>query len=57
MSNSRSIMHSKVKEMICDAQGCFNRADEEIQIPVGTIGEISVSVCNNCKHKFVRLSQ
>ena len=42
--------------MICEAQGCFNRADEEVRIPVGHIGEISVSVCNNCKHKFVRLS-
>ena len=52
MSNSRSILHSK--EMICEAQGCFNRADEEIRIPVGHIGEISVSVCDNCKHKFVR---
>jgi hypothetical protein len=57
MSDSRSIMHPEVNEMICEAQGCFNRADEEIRIPVGHIGEISVSICNNCKHKFVRLSQ
>jgi hypothetical protein len=48
MSNSRSILHSKVKEMICEAQGCFNRANGEIRLPVGHIGEISVSVCNNC---------
>jgi hypothetical protein len=57
MSDSRSILHPKVKEMICEAQGCFNRADEEIRIPVGHIGEISVSLCDNCKHKFVRLSR
>jgi hypothetical protein len=57
MSDSGSILHSKVKEMICEAQGCFNKANEEIRIAVGHIGEISVSICNNCKHKFVRLSQ
>jgi hypothetical protein len=57
MSNSRSILHSKFKEMICEAQGCFNRANGEIRLPVGHIGEISVSVCDNCKHKFVKLSQ
>jgi hypothetical protein len=57
MSDSRSILHPKVKEIVCEAQGCFNKANEEIRISVGNIGEISVSVCNNCKHKFVRLSQ
>ena len=56
MSDQRSI-HPKVKEMICEAEGCFNKANEEIRIPVGNIGEISVSICNNCKHKFLRLSQ
>lgn len=57
MSDSRSIVHSKVKEMICEVQGCFNNANEEIRIAVGHIGEISVSICNNCKYKFTRLSQ
>jgi hypothetical protein len=52
MSDSRSILHSKVKERTCEALGCFNGAEEEIILPVGQIGEISVSVCNNCKHKF-----
>jgi hypothetical protein len=38
MSDSRSILHPKVKEMICEAEGCFNKANEEIRIPVGNIG-------------------
>jgi hypothetical protein len=54
MSNSKSVLQPKVKEMVCEAQGCFNKANEEIRIPVGNVGEISVSVCNNCKHKFAR---
>ncbi len=38
--------------MVCEAQGCFNKANKEIRIPIGTVGEISVSVCNNGKQEF-----
>jgi hypothetical protein len=38
---------------ICEAQGCMAVAEEEIKVSVGQIGEIDLSVCNNCKPKFV----
>jgi hypothetical protein len=40
-------------QCICEAQGCFAVAEEEIKVPVGKIGEINLSVCSKCKPKFI----
>jgi hypothetical protein len=53
MHNPNPILHLEANEDICEALGCFATANEEIQIPVGHTGEISLSVCSNCKSKFV----
>lgn len=38
---------------ICEAEGCFAVAEGEIKVPLGQIGEIKLSICNNCKPKFI----
>jgi hypothetical protein len=57
MRNSNSILRLEANEDICEALGCFAIANEEIQIPVGSIAEISLSVCRKCKPKFVNTNQ
>ena len=43
----------ETNKQICEAEGCFATAGEEIKISVGQIGEIILSVCSNCKPKFM----
>lgn len=38
---------------ICDAVGCSATATEEIKVSVGQLGDIHLSVCANCRPKFV----
>lgn len=42
-----------MREAICEAHGCLAAAEQEIKVPVGQIGEINLSVCTNCKPKFI----
>ena len=42
-----------VTKQICDAEGCFAAAEEEIKVPVGQMGEISLAVCRKCKPRFI----
>jgi hypothetical protein len=37
---------------ICDAEGCFANATEEIKMSVGQFGSIDLYICSNCKPKF-----
>jgi hypothetical protein len=41
------------QKITCEAYGCFASAEEEINVPVGQTGEIYLSVCRNCRSKFV----
>lgn len=41
------------QKITCEAYGCFASAEEEINVPVGHTGEIYLSVCRNCRSKFV----
>lgn len=38
----------------CEASGCLAAAEEEITIAVGQTAEINLSVCNDCRSKFIR---
>lgn len=40
-------------KQICEAEGCFSTAEEEIKISVGQSGKINLSVCAKCKPKFI----
>jgi hypothetical protein len=50
---SKPTLSLETNKQICEADGCFATAEEEIKISVGQIGEINLSVCSNCKPKFV----
>jgi hypothetical protein len=43
---------SKSIDGICEVQGCYALAEEEITVAVGQIGKINVIICRNCKPKF-----
>jgi hypothetical protein len=49
---SKRTVYLEPNKRICDAEGCLAIAEQEINVPVGQIGEISLSVCNKCKPKF-----
>ncbi|WP_162477458.1 hypothetical protein [Nitrososphaera sp. AFS] len=52
MSRSPLSLESNKYKQICEADGCLAIAEEDIKVSVGQIGEINLSVCNNCKPKF-----
>lgn len=37
----------------CEAVGCCAKAVEEIRVKVGQLGFIRLTLCSNCKSKFV----
>lgn len=41
-----------LRGIICEAYGCLGAAEQKINIPVGQIGKMEVSVCSNCRPKF-----
>jgi hypothetical protein len=43
---------SKSNDGVCEVQGCYAVAEEEMRVPVGQIGEITIVICRNCKPKF-----
>lgn len=45
--------NSATGKVTCEAFGCFEAAEEKINIPLGKTGEINLSVCSNCRPKFV----
>lgn len=50
---SKPTLFLETNKQICEADGCFTTAEEEIKISVGQIGEINLSVCSKCKPKFI----
>jgi hypothetical protein len=50
---SNPTLSVETNKQICEAYGCCATAEEEIKIFVGQIGEINLSVCSNCKPKFM----
>jgi hypothetical protein len=50
---SKPTLSLEPNKQICEAEGCFATAEEEIKISVGQFGEINLSVCSNCKPKFI----
>ena len=53
---SISIAHKKIdiqdKNVICEANGCYKQATNEIKLAVGQFGKISLFLCKNCIPKF-----
>jgi len=45
-------MSSEVNNSICEAIGCFAKAKFKVPINVGTIGKISLFLCENCRPRF-----
>ena len=41
-----------VNNAICEAVNCFSRATVQIEVKVGQLGSISLSLCNDCVCKF-----
>jgi hypothetical protein len=50
---SENTLTSELNKQICEANGCFAIAEQEIIVPVGQIGKIVLSVCSGCKPKFI----
>jgi hypothetical protein len=51
-SLENSISQETRKNVYCEAAGCFSIASNEIVVKIGKLGTITLSVCNNCIHKF-----
>jgi hypothetical protein len=53
---SISIPHKKIniqdKNVICEANGCYKHATNEITLAIGQFGKISLFLCTNCIPKF-----
>jgi len=43
--------------IICEASGCSAEATDKIAVKVGTLGVISLLLCNNCVSKFQEVRQ
>jgi hypothetical protein len=37
---------------VCDASGCFSKATEILEVQVGDLGKVSLSLCKRCRPKF-----
>ena len=48
-NNVIDIQHNNV---ICEANGCYKHATNEITLDVGQFGKISLFLCRNCIPKF-----
>jgi hypothetical protein len=43
----------EVNNGICEAANCFLQATVQVDVKVGQLGRITVSLCENCVFKFV----
>lgn len=48
-----SIIRSEINKKMCEALGCFAKATTEVSVPVINLGMIKLTVCNDCKPKFL----
>jgi hypothetical protein len=49
--NHDTLASDHYKEL-CEAIGCFAKAENEVSVPVGELGVIILLVCDNCMRKF-----
>ena len=42
----------EVNKQICEANGCYKHATNEIKLDVGNFGKISLFLCMSCVPKF-----
>ena len=43
---------SKGQDIICEASECYAKATDKVTVTVGTLGVISLALCNDCVSKF-----
>ena len=52
ISIPNNIIDIQNNNVICEANGCYKQATNEIKLDVGQFGKISLFVCSNCIPKF-----
>ena len=52
ISIPNNIINIQDNNVICEANGCYKQATNEIRLDVGQFGKISLFVCRNCIPKF-----
>ena len=49
-----NIIDIQDNNVICEANGCYKQATNEIKLDVGQFGKISLLLCRNCVPKFTK---
>ena len=52
ISIPNNIIDIQNNNVICEANGCYKQATNEIKLDVGQFGKISLFLCRNCLPKF-----
>ena len=52
LSKPNNIIDIQDNNVVCEANGCYKQATNEIKIDVGQFGKISLFLCKNCLPKF-----
>jgi len=50
---NQSTITPEVNNGICEALNCFSPATVQVNVKVGQLGRIALSLCENCVCKFV----
>lgn len=45
-------LEKETNKPICEALGCYDTSTQKIEISAGKLGKFSLSICDNCLHKF-----
>lgn len=48
-----NIIDIQDNNVICEANGCYKQATNEIKLDIGKFGRISLFLCRNCVPKFI----
>jgi hypothetical protein len=49
---NRYMITSEDSAGICEAVNCFSQATVQVEVDVGHLGRITLSLCENCVSKF-----
>jgi hypothetical protein len=52
ISIPNNIIDIQDNNVICEANGCYKQATNEIKLDVGQFGKLSLFLCRNCVPKF-----
>jgi hypothetical protein len=52
ISIPNNVIDIQRNNVICEANGCYKQATNEIKLDVGQFGKISLFLCKNCLPKF-----